>query len=251
MYQFDVYDLLLFYKFFSARIIQLTSFFISIFGCLLIKYGLSIIPFFIDAHIYEFFFFVNIPYFIFIILLNIVFFTFRCLRLMNDELNLWGFGLVIIEVYISIFGLITNILNDIMIFYNISFYQTKSNKNPKKFPILVKKQLNSTKIILPIILFIWINILYLSITDCILINFKINCSYYTYKLVLNEENKISNENKTKIEPKKKKPKKPKSNQAPNDKKNKKQNNDLKDSVFKLNDDNNLNEDLTKKEEVKN
>ena len=129
---------------------------------------------------------------------------------MNTDLNLWGFGLAIIEIYISIFGIITNILNDVMIFYNISFYQQKAlKKNSSKIPILTEVQLKTTKIILPIIVFMWINILYLSITDCILINFKINGSYYTYKLALNRENLFSEEYNTMKSGKKKKKKKEK------------------------------------------
>ena len=246
MYHFDVFDLLLCFKYFSPQMIQLTSFLLSIIGCLLIRYGLSKIPFFIDAHIYEFFFFLNIPFFFFIISFNIIFFIFRCCRLMNTDLNLWGFGLAIIEIYISIFGIITNILNDIMIFYNISFYQQKAlKKNSSKTPILTEVQLKSTKIILPIILFMWINILYLSITDCILINYKINGSYYTYRLALNQENLFSEEyNAMKnVKKKKKKKEKNKTVQEINDNKN---NNE---SITILNNENTPNNNINIQESV--
>ena len=210
MEQFDLYNLLLCYKYFSAKTIQITNLTITIIGCFIIKYGLRIIPFFIEDDIYEFFFFINIPYFFLIIFFNIIFFIFRYLRLMNDELNLWGFGLAIIEIYISIFGIITNFIDDFLIFYNISLYQKKSQKNSKKYPLLTNDQLVGTKIILPLIVFLWINILYLSITDCILINFKINGSYHTYQMALKQENLIFEENmKKNFKPKKNKNKKKK------------------------------------------
>lgn len=247
MYRFDVFDLLLCFKYFSPQIIQLTSLLISILGCLLIRYGLSKIPFFIDAHIYEFFFFINIPYFFFIISFNIIFFIFRCCRLMNTDLNLWGFGLAIIEIYISIFGIITNILNDIMIFYNMSFYQQKAlKKNSSKIPILTEVQLKSTKIILPIIVFMWINILYLSITDCILINYKINGSYYTYRLALNQENLFSEEYNAMKNVKKQKKKKEKKKIVKEFNENKINN----DSITILNNENTPNNNINIQDSVK-
>ena len=126
MYQINYYRFLLCYYYFSAVFIQITSFFLSIIGIILTKIGVHKIPFYIDVNIYEILFNINIPYFFFIIIFNIIFYFFRCANLMNSELNLWGFGLSIIEIYVSIFGIVTNLINDSMIFYNTYYYQ-KSN----------------------------------------------------------------------------------------------------------------------------
>ena len=195
MAQFNFYRLLLCYNFCSALAIQIISCFFSIIGIILTQIGIHKIPFYINNDIFEIFFTINIPYFLFIIIFNIIFFIFRCAKLMNNELNLWGYGLSIIEIYISIFGIITNIINDSMIFYNINDYQKSSMLKKTKKSTLTDGQLLYTKIILIIIFVIWINILFLAISDNVLINLKIDGSYNNYYKSMKIEKEIYVEQK--------------------------------------------------------
>ena len=247
MFHFDIYKCLLCYNYFSPLMIQLTSFFSSIIGCILTKYGISVIPFHIDDVIYRYFFFINIPYFIIIILFNLTFFIFRCANLMNNELNLWGFGLSIIEIYISIFGILTNLINDIMVFYNISnFKKLSSDKKQKKFPIVTEDQIMMTKIIFLFIFLIWINILFLSISDSILINFKSYGSYYSYNLAIKTEKIYEDTHQKKKKKKKKKQKREIGKKNNNKEDNIKHTNNKKNETEMNNNNNNIenNESIT-------
>ena len=242
MLKFDCVRLLLCYYYFPALAIQISCWILSIFGGILTQFGLSLIPFYIDNYIHKFFFLINLPYFILIFLFNLTFFIFRYADLMNDELNLWGFSLCIFEVYVVVFGIVTNLINGAMIMYNIKYYQELSIKTKsKKYPMLKYEQIRNTKIILIIILIIWINILFLSISDIILINLKINDSYYNYKLSMEIENKNTEEQKNNMKKKKKIKKKKKKNPQE-----KKQNVNIK--IFN---DNNSNEKEKDKEKKKN
>lgn len=192
-----IYHLLLCYYFFSAFYIQITSYFLTIIGIILTKIGVHKMPFKKNFDIYEIFFNINIPYFLFIIFFKVIFLIFRCIDVMNNDLNLWGYGLSIIEIYVSAFGIVTNIINDSMIWYNIYF--EKGSKNN-----ITNEELKNMKIYLLSIIFIWINILFLSITDNVLINLKINDSYYHYNKSKKTEIKISTN--LKLEEERKKPK---------------------------------------------
>lgn len=269
---FDSTRLLLCYYYFSAFYIQLSSYLLSTTGILLTIMGLYYIPFNIDVDIYKTFFYLNFPYFILILILNIAFSVFRCLNIMNDNYNLCGYCLSIISIYIHIFGIIINIINDIMILNNISFYQKLAvNKQSKDYPLLNNIEIISTKVILSLILFIILNLLFLSIADNILIGLKINDSYYHYKLSINIElkNKELEDNN-----KKKKKKNNNNNNKPNKKGNKINNNqkenknteidtinchtshisNIKDSIYILDDENekkDYNKNLKNNEEKKN
>ena len=108
---------------------------------------------------------------------------------MNYKLYLWGYGLSIIEIYISLFGLVTNLINDSLIITNIKNYDILSKRNAEKYPMITPDEKLNIKIILPIILFIWLNFLLMALTDNILINLRINDSYHRYELAI-EENRI-------------------------------------------------------------
>lgn len=190
--------LLLCYTRISPLIIEIILFILSIIGSIVTYYGLSRIPFHIDSKIYRIVFFINIPYFILIIILNLIFLIFRYYNLMVNELNLWGYGLSIVEVYITLFGIITNLINDSLILSNMKYYEEITLKqNSSKYPLITSKEWLYTKIVLPIILFFWLNMLLMSLADNLLINLRINGSYYSYELALKLErnyNKNHNNN---------------------------------------------------------
>lgn len=269
---FDSIRLLLCYYYFSAFYIELTSYLLSIGGILLTIIGLYYIPFYIDVDIYKTFFYLNIPYLISIFLLKIVFSVFRCLHKMNDEYNLCGYCLSIIEIYIHIFSIIINLINDIMILSNISFYQKLAlNKKSNNYPMLNNIEIISTKVILSLIFFIILNLLLLSIANNILIGLKIKDSYYYYKLSINIELKnteLENNNKNKKDKKKKiykhgkKEKKTNNNQKKENKVTETDNinchtsniSNIKDSIIDLNNENekkDYNKNLKNNEEKKN
>ena len=231
MPQFEFYNLLLCYNYFNGYAIQIANFIFSIIGSAFILYGNTRIPFYIDISIYKFFFSINIPYFIFIVIFNIIFLIFRWTDLMNNGANLWAFGLSIIQIYIAIFGIITNLINDSMIFYNMSNYQKLSiQKNSPKYPLLTKGEIYNTKIILPVIFIIWINILYLCISDSILINLRINGSYSKYCLAIKKEELFNSQNAELNQRRQKIPKKKKVSKKQKNQKNQNMNNNNNDNT---------------------
>ena len=104
----------------------------------------------------------------------------------TKTLYLWSYSLSIIEIYISLFGLITSLIDDSLIITNIRNYDILSKINSKKYPMITPDEQLNTKIILPIILFIWFNFLLMSLTDNLLINLKINGSYHNYELAIED-----------------------------------------------------------------
>ena len=196
MSEFDFTCFLLCYKRFTPFALELSSSIISLIGGIITYFGLLGIPFRIDSHIYKILFFINIPYFILIIILNILFMVFRSFDLIKNELYSWSYGLSIVEIYVTLFGIITNMLNDAMVLSNMGFYQTLSlRKKSDKYPMITPKEWLCTKIIFPIILFIWFNMLLMNLSDNLLINLKINDSYHMYELALKEEKEYSNKEK--------------------------------------------------------
>jgi len=173
---------------FNPLALEITNLFLSIIGGGFTFFGSSKIPFYIDSNIYKIIFYFNIPYFIIIILLNIIFLFFRFLNLMNNVLNLWGYGLSIFEIYTALFGIVTNLINDSIIISNIRYYQELSLKRKSpKYPLIPPEQLLYTKIVLPLLLFLWINMILIALNDNLLINIKISGSYHTYELALENE----------------------------------------------------------------
>ena len=182
--------ILLCFRRFSPLALEITCSILCIIGGIATYFGLLGIPFHIDSNINKIFFFINIPYFIVMILLNIVFLFLRYKDLINNELHLWGYGLSIIEIYIALFGVITSLINDSIIISNMRYYQEISLiKKSSKYPMITHMEWLYTKTILPIILFIWVNMLLIALSDNILINLKINGSYQAYEEALEQENR--------------------------------------------------------------
>jgi hypothetical protein len=199
----DIYSLLLFYNYFSSLAIQITSIILSIIGIIITNFGLSKIPFHINAYIYKFCFKLNILYLLLIIMINITFFVFSYLGLINNNLNLCAFILSIVEIYISFFGLIINLVNNCLILDNIKLYQNlANNKKSKKYPLLTDEQILLTEIIIIAIFFIIINLILLSFSDNLRINLQINGSYSNYKKSKNIEKDFDKKFKEENKPKK-------------------------------------------------
>lgn len=177
---------------FHPLALEITNLSLSIIGGIFTFFGASNIPFYIDSNIYKIIFYFNIPYFVIIILLNIIFLFFRYFNLMNNDLNLWGYGLSIFEIYTALFGIVTNLINDSLIISNIRYYQEISLKRKSpKYPLITPEQLLYTKIVLPVLLFLWINMILIALNDNLLINIKISGSYHTYELALKSEKNYS------------------------------------------------------------
>ena len=74
----------------------------------------------------------------------------------------------------------------------MKYYQENlSKKNNSKYPMITSIEWLTTKMILFIIIFIWANILLMTITDNFLINLKIEASYHDYELALEDEKKFA------------------------------------------------------------
>jgi hypothetical protein len=193
----DCTCLLLCYKRFSPLAIEISSIILSLFGAIITYCGLLIIPFRIDSKIYKIFFLVNIPFFVLIIILNFTFIIFRHFDLIYNNLYLLSFIISIVEIYISLFGFITNLIDDSLIINNMKFYQKLSlRKKSKKYPMITLGEWVSTGIVFAIIFLVWINFLLLNLTDNLLINLKINGSYHLYQLAMMEEKKHNEQSNT-------------------------------------------------------
>ena len=179
--------LLLCYTRFSPLALEITCLILSIIGGIITFLGQNKIPFYIDSKIYKIVFFINIPYFIIMIILNVIFIIFRYYDLINNELNLWGYGLSVFEIYLSIFGIITNLINDALIISILRDYEYASMKNPSKYHMIQPIEWLYTKIVLPAILIIWFNMLLIALTDNFLIYLKIKASYHSYELAIEDE----------------------------------------------------------------
>jgi len=188
MSNFDCTSIILCYKRFSPLAIEITSIILSLIGGIITYFGLLKIPFRIDSNIYRTFFLINIPYFIIIIILNFSFMLLRHFELIYNKLYIFSFCLSIAEIYISLFGIITNILDDSLTLNNMKFYQQLySKKNSTKYPMITLEEWLYTGISFSIIFFFWINILLLNLSENLLINLKISGSYHLYKLAIKRE----------------------------------------------------------------
>lgn len=188
--------LLLCYTRLSPLALEITFLFLSIIGGLIIYFGLEIIPFYIDSKVYKTVFLINIPFFIIIFILNVVFIIFRYKDLINNELHLFGYILSIFEVYMTLFGIITNLINDTLIIGNMKYYNEISlKKNCSKYPMIKPIEWLYTKIAFPSILLIWFNMLLMALTDNLLIDIKIKASYHDYELAIRDDQKQIHKNR--------------------------------------------------------
>ena len=174
---------------FTALTLELIMGFFTIFGIILSFYGVNKIPFYIDKILFKHIFTTNIPFLIIILLILCIFILFRKLRLINNKLNTCCYYLSIILIMISLLGFILNLIVDIFILNNLYFYDKKAKRN-KNTP-LTDKEWKDTLMVLLFIFVTYIVLIFLSLSDNLRINLKINDSYYQYQLAIEEE--INNE----------------------------------------------------------
>ena len=174
---------------FTALTLELIMGFFTIFGIILSFYGVNKIPFYIDKILFKHIFTTNIPFLIIILLILCIFILFRKLRLINNKLNTCCYYLSIILIIISLLGFILNLIVDIFILNNLYFYDKKAKRN-KNTP-LTDKEWKDTLMVLLFIFVTYIVLIFLSLSDNLRINLKINDSYYQYQLAIEEE--INNE----------------------------------------------------------
>ena len=180
---------------FTALTLELIMGFFTIFGIILSFYGVNNIPFYIDKILFKHIFTTNIPFLIIILLILCIFILFRKLRLINNKLNTCCYYLSIILIIISLLGFILNLIVDIFILNNLYFYDKKAKRN-KNTP-LTDKEWKDTFMVLLFIFFTYLFLIFLSLSDNLRINLKINDSYYQYQLAIEEEinnGKIENAN---------------------------------------------------------
>ena len=174
---------------FTALTLELIMGFFTIFGIILSFYGVNKIPFYIDKILFKHIFTTNIPFLIIILLILCIFILFRKLRLINNKLNTCCYYLSIIIITISLLGFILNLIVDIFILNNLYFYDKKAKRN--KNTSLTDKEWKDTLMVLLFIFVTYIVLIFLSLSDNLRINLKINDSYYQYQLAIEEE--INNE----------------------------------------------------------
>ena len=174
---------------FTALTLELIMVFFTIFGIILSFYGINKIPFYIDKILFKHIFTTNIPFLIIILLILCIFILFRKLRLINNKLNTCCYYLSIIIIAISLLGFILNLIVDIFILNNLYFYDKKAKRN-KNIP-LTDKEWKDTLMVLLFIFVTYLVLIFLSLSDNLRINLKIDDSYYKYQLAIEEE--INNE----------------------------------------------------------
>ena len=174
---------------FTALTLELIMGFFTIFGIILSFYGVNKITFYIDKILFKHIFTTNIPLLIIILLILCIFILFRKLRLINNKLNNCCYYLSIILITISLLCFILNLIVDIFILNNLYFYDKKAKRN-KNTP-LTDKEWKDTLMVLLFIFVTYLVLIFLSLSDNLRINLKINDSYYQYQLAIEEE--INNE----------------------------------------------------------
>ena len=176
-------SILLCYKRFPPILLEIACLISSIIGITFTCFCSKRIPFYADSKIDKILFLSNIPLLIIIFILNILFIVLRRYDLINNELYFWGYGLSSMNIYISIIGIFINLI------YEFSFLMIIVTEN-KNYPLINQKQWRYIISFITTIIFIWVNIMLMSITENLLINIKINASYHSYELAIENENKI-------------------------------------------------------------
>jgi hypothetical protein len=174
---------------FTALTLELIMGFFSIIGIIISFYGINKIPFYIDKILFKHIFTINIPFLIIILFILCLFILFRKFRLINNKLNNCCNYLSIILVSISLLGFLLNLIVDIFIINNVYFYDKKAKKN--KSAQLTDKEWNDTVMVILFTFIIYLALIFLSLSDNLRINLKIDDSYYKYQLAIEEE--INNE----------------------------------------------------------
>ena len=174
---------------FTALTLELIMGFFSIIGIIISFYGINKIPFYIDKILFKHIFTINIPFLIIILFILCLFILFRKFRLINNKLNNCCNYLSIILVSISLLGFLLNLIVDIFIINNVYFYDKKAKRNKSKQ--LTDKEWSDTVMVILFTFIIYLALIFLSLSDNLRINLKIDDSYYKYQLAIEEE--INNE----------------------------------------------------------
>ena len=131
----------------------------------------------------------NVFLFIIVFLISFAFIIFRKFYLINKKLNTFSYYISICLISCSLLGFITNVIIDTFIINNMYFYDKKAKIN--KDIELTSKQWKDTILVIIMILILYFGSIFLSLSDNLRINLKIDDSYYKYQLAIEEE--INNE----------------------------------------------------------
>jgi hypothetical protein len=172
-----------------AICLEIINFIVSLIGFFFSYYGLLNIPFYIDKSLYKNIFAVNVFLFIIVFLISFAFIIFRKFYLINKKLNTFSYYISICLISCSLLGFITNVIIDTFIINNMYFYDKKAKIN--KDIELTSKQWKDTILVIIMILILYFGSIFLSLSDNLRINLKIDDSYYKYQLAIEEE--INNE----------------------------------------------------------
>ena len=178
--------ILLCYIKFPPIIIEILLPILSIIGNILIYSGLSKLFCHEKTKIIKILWSFNIVFFCFIILINFLLIIFRCFHQIYNKLFSWSYALSVVEIIISFIGIFIDLI--IIVFFVYLIY----TPSKIKYLILTKEEFSFAKISLTALLFIWINILLMTLTDNLLIELKIYGSYSEYSKAIDDENNFCN-----------------------------------------------------------
>lgn len=178
--------ILLCYIKFPPIIIEILLTILSITGEMIVYCGLSRMFFHEKTKIIKMLWNSNAIILSFIILINIFLVIFRCFHQIYNKLFTLSYSLSVVEIIFSFVGIFINLSIIVFVIYLIY--------NPKKYkhPIITNEEFFFVKISLTALLFFWINILLMSLTDNLLIELKISDSYSEYSKAIDDENNFTN-----------------------------------------------------------
>ena len=178
--------ILLCYVKFPPIIIEILLTIISIIGEILIYCGLSQMFFHERTKIIKVLWGSNNVLFSVIILINFLLIIFRCFHQVYNKLFSLSYSLSVVEIIISFIGIFIDLIIIIFIVYLIY------TPSKYKYLIITNKEFFFAKISLTSLIFIWINILLMTLTDNLLIEIKISDSYSNYSKAIDDENNFFN-----------------------------------------------------------
>ena len=177
-------SLLLCYKKLSPKKKELISIIIILLSFIFIYLGLIYIPFYMGLNFGKVLFVLNILYCLIILICNLVLFFCRYKNIINTICSDCAYITSLTEFFIALFGLLTNLFDDIIILSKI-----RNNSSSGNYEKLSNSEIWGTFIIILVLLFIWINLFFLAILENIMIKLRINGNYVEYINALEDEKK--------------------------------------------------------------
>lgn len=185
----QVTSMLFCFNYLTAYAIEAITIALSCFGILNLYLTKIILPWYADSSLEnKIFIFSNLFFFIIIISLTISILTLRYKSLININYNNIGFYISIVSIFSSLFGLVATLFIYVLLMANMNYYNDENSNagSSKKKNIITYNDWAKTIISMILSSLIWIMLLFLTISENLRIDLKIDDSYYQYLRALDE-----------------------------------------------------------------